>query len=118
MKKTKLVIFKIHGEAKEQIDGDEISTYQVEAMKTNLAIMHCVAYDDVEVDIQDCEVPEFSMTAAIDQNGRLISRIDNPYCSWKVVSGVRPAMDIRHDELLDEFIELLNQKDCKAFIFI
>lgn len=117
MKKTKLVIFKVLGEAKEQIDGDDINLDQVEIMKTNLAFMHGVSYDDVEVDFKDSYVPDIASDLIVREDGLFMFR-PNPHAIFRAVEGIRPAFDLNHAELEEEFLTLLSKKDyCKAFIF-
>lgn len=116
MKKTKLVIFKVNGEPKEQIDGNDITIDQVDIMKTNIAIMHGVSFDEVDVDIQDDFLPEISSELIVRADGLFMFR-PNPHAIFKPVQGVRPALDLNHPELEDEFLDLVNKRDCKAFIF-
>jgi hypothetical protein len=116
MKKSKTIIFKIHGRSIEEIDGDDITIDQAEKMKTNLAIMHCVSYDDVEVDTQDIFTPEISS---------LVVRADGTFMQYKhgipnpiLVKGISPSMDIYQEELFDEFLGLISKGDIdKAIIF-
>lgn len=116
MKKSKTIIFKIHGRSIEEIDGDDITIDQAETMKTNLAIMHCVSYDDVEIDTKDIYVPELS---------QLIVRADGTFMQYKngipnpvIVTGVSPSMDIHHEDLFYEWLGLISAGDIdKAIIF-
>lgn len=122
MKKAKLVIFLVMGKPVEQIDGNDITIDETEKMKTNIAIMHNVAYDDVDIDFKDIDSPDVSYTVAIgnhgDWTGKLLFRADNPYASWRVVEGIRPAYDLTHPELFDEWLSLLSQGEIsKAIIF-
>lgn len=57
--KSKLVIFLVRGKQVEEIDGD-VEIGVVESIKTNLAIIHHVSYDEIEIDTKDVEVREFS----------------------------------------------------------
>jgi hypothetical protein len=117
MKKSKTIIFKIHGRAIEEIDGDDITLDQAETMKTNLAIMHCVSYDDVEVDTKDIFSPELS-DCFVRDNGCLMCQPKgklNPF----FVTGMRPSYDISHEELFYEWLGLITDgKICEAIIFI
>jgi len=122
MKKAKLVIFLVQGRPVEQIDGNDITIDETEKMKINIAIMHNVAYDDVEIDFKDIDALDISYTSAIgnsgDWTGKLIFRADNPYASWRIVEGVRPSFDITHDELFDEWLSLLSKGEIsKAITF-
>ena len=118
MKRSKLVIFKVHGKVIEEIEANEITLDQVEIMKTQIAIMHGVGYDDVEVDVPDIEVPDCSATTAINENGKLVFRPDNPYASFREINGLSPALDISKHDLFDEFLELLGKNKLdEAIVF-
>ena len=118
MKKIKLVIFKIHGKPVEHIDGNDITIDEADIMKTNLAIMYGVAYSDVDIDFKDDEVQDVSHTSGINELGKLTFRADNPYASWKLVEGVKPALDIEKEELFYEFLDLIRNKEFnKAITF-
>ena len=116
MKHTKLIIFKVNGEPKEQIDGNDITIDQVDIMKTNIAIMHGVSFDEVDVDIQDEYVPEIASNLIVRADGLFMFR-PNEHAIFRPAEGVRPAFDLSQPELEDEFLDLVNKRDCKAFIF-
>lgn len=116
MKKTKLVIFKVHGKPVEEIEGDCITLDQMDIMKSQIAIMHGVSYDDVDIDTSDMMMPEFSATACVTDSGDLLFRSNSPYASWRFGDGVTPALDITKDELFDEFLFLLNEKEFEEAI--
>jgi hypothetical protein len=116
MKHTKLIIFKVNGEPKEQIDGNDITIDQMDIMKTNIAIMHGVSFDEVDIDIQDDYIPEISSNLIVREDGLFMFR-PNQYAIFKPVEGVRPALDLNHPELFEEFLDLLSKNSCEAFIF-
>jgi hypothetical protein len=116
MNKNKLVIFLVNGKQVEEIEGHEIDINGVERMKTNIAIMHGVSYEDVEVDTKDICTPELSS---------LIVRADGTFMQYKngipnpvLVRGVSPSMDIHHEELFYEWLGLISAGDIdNAIIF-
>ena len=116
MNKNKLVIFRVNGKAVEEIEGTDIDLNGVENMKTNIAIMHGVRYDDVEVDTKDIYTPELS-DCFVRDNGALMYQSkgkSNPV----FVSGLRPSHDINHEELFHEWLGLIvDGKICEAIIF-
>jgi len=72
MKRTKLVIFSVHGKEVEQIEGHDISLKQVEDMKCAIAFMNGVSFDDVEFEARDIYVverQELSLTCSISTGG-------------------------------------------------
>ena len=100
----------MNGKPVEEIDGDDINLKGVENMKTNIAIMHGVTYDEVEVDTKDIASPEFAGDLIIHSDGSLMYK-PNQYAHYIYVSGVRPALDIKHEELFYEFLDLIHKKD-------
>jgi len=117
MKKTKLVTFSIKGKVIEQIEGDFIDLYGVESMKTNLAIIHNVSYDDVELDYKDIFKPELSLSLLVNGLGTLMFK-SNEFAAFSPVESVRPSMDINNEDLCLEFLDLIRKKDYdNALIF-
>jgi hypothetical protein len=85
-------------------------------MKTNIAIMHGVSYDDVEVDTKDIYTPELSDCFVRDGGGLMCQPKgrSNPF----FVTGISPSMDITHEELFYEWLGLISAGDIdKAIIF-
>ena len=118
MKKIKVVLFKIQKKVLETIEADDINLHQVECMKTNLAIMHGVSFDDVEVDTEEIYVPEIAEFLTVDCNGKLLFRA-NERAIFVQASGLTPAMDINKEDLYYEFLDLLQKKEYdNAIIFI
>lgn len=118
MKKSKLIIFLVNGKPVETIDGDEITLDGTQQMKTNIAIMHGVSYDEVEVDTEDVMVMDISNTAAINRIGVLLFRADKSCIFWKTVNGIKPAFDIGYDEQLNDWLSLLSSGNVdNAIIF-
>lgn len=117
MKKNKLVIFIVNGKAVEQMEGSEVDILTVESIKTNIAILHGVSYDEVEVDTQDVESPELSLNLEVFPDGSLMHR-KNQYAQLTSVNGLSPALDISHEKLFHEFLDLITKKDYdNAIIF-
>lgn len=118
MKKTKLIIFLVNGKPVEEIDGDDITLDGTMQMKTNIAIMHGVSFDEVEVDTKDIEVQYLSQTAVVNRIGALLFRANSNTMHWKTVTGIRPAFDLSHSELFNEWLYLISKNDIeKAIIF-
>ncbi|MCC6447271.1 MAG: hypothetical protein IT215_01115 [Chitinophagaceae bacterium] len=116
--KSKLYIFLVNGKPVEQIDGKEICHDELVQLKSGLACIHNVPFDEIEVDSQDIIEPEVSRTLFVTDNG-LQFRADNPYASLRSVDSPVPSLDIRQSDLFDEFLELILQKDIdNAITFI
>jgi len=117
MKKSKLVTFSVRGKAVEQIEGDGIDLDGVECMKTSLAIIHGVSFEEVEVVSKDVFEPELSPFLTVNDEGVLLFKANN-LAVFVPVRSVRPAMDINHEELFYEFLDLIQKKDFNgALIF-
>lgn len=109
MIQNKLILFIVHGKIVEEIEGSEIDHNGVENMKTNLAIMHGVSFDDVEMDTKDIHIPELSELFVRDDGALMWKKkfLTHPV----YVDRVRPAMDVNHEELFLEFLDLIAKKD-------
>ena len=118
MKKSKLISFIVRGKAVEQIGGDEIDLDEVENMKIRLAFIHGVSFDEVEFEAQDVLEPELSTSLAVNEQGELVFKA-NQYAIFMPVGSIRPALDISHESLFLEFLDLLAKRDFdNALIFI
>lgn len=116
MKKTKIVKFIINGNEVETIDGDEVTIDEVEKLKSALAAKHGIDYSTIEVNVEDGEVPELSDMFVRYDNSLMWQPKHRTYPVF--VTGVRPAMDIHHEELFLEFLDLIAKKEFdKALIF-
>lgn len=109
MKSNKLIIFLVNGNPVEEIEGDEIDFNGVENMKTNLAIIHGVAYDEVEVDTKDIETQELSDCFVRFGGGLMYHPKRNTYPIY--VQLPVPAMDISEEEKFYNFLDLIVKGD-------
>jgi hypothetical protein len=118
MNKTKLILFKVQDKVVEKIEGNEVTIEEVESIKSSIAVIHGVSFDDIDIDTEDIYLPELSKTWIVRDDGMLMAKVDNPYASFREVTGLRPALDITKPELFGEFLELIFQeKFCEAITF-
>ena len=116
MKKSKLILFKVNGETVEQIEAHLIDVNSLEHFKSAISASYKVPFDEIEIDTEDIEVPEISEGLFVRAFGGLMCNRKNGNPIF--VTGIIPAMDIAHDELFHEFLDLITKKEFdKALIF-
>lgn len=111
MKKSILILFVINGKTIEQIDDRDIDINGIEVFKSAIAASHKVPYNDIEVETREIEIHECTGNWIVREDGVLMAKVPNPYASFLKVEGLRPALDINKEELMEEYLELISQKD-------
>lgn len=96
----KLAIFKVNGQAVEQIEGDNVNLDEIETIKTCLSVKHGVSYNDIEVDVKDVFEPELSQNCIVTDVG-LMYRVDRPYAMFVKVEGLKRSI-----KKTDDFLEV------------
>ena len=115
MKKDTIYIFKIQDKEVERVDWD-INADDVDLIKGCLAYTQGV--DDIEFEKIDIYEPELSSLFVRGSDGSLMKTQSLPYSNPRYISGVQPALDINHEELFYEFLDLISKKDIdNALIF-
>lgn len=118
MNKTKLILFKVHDKIVEQIEGDDVTITEVESIKSSIAVIHGVSFDDVDIDTKDIYKPELSKTWIVRDDGLLMAKVDNPYATFREVTGLRFAYDVTKPELFEEALQLISDgKFCEVITF-
>ena len=117
MKTKKIVWFIVQGIPVEQLEATETNINDVEFLKTQLAAVHGVAYEDVEAITKDVVENELSETLIINPDGVLMKK-GRANSFFVPVNSVRPAMDTTKEELFMEFLDLIfNNNIDNAIIF-
>jgi hypothetical protein len=117
MKTKKVIFFVIDNHSVEELEADEANISDVVTLKTQLAAAHGVSFDDVEAIAKDVLVPELSEALSVREDGVMVRR-GRPNSFFIPVNGVRPAMDISHEELFYEFLDHITKKEFdNALIF-
>lgn len=115
MKKEIVYIFKINNKEIERVDWD-MSTDEVDLIKGCLAITQGADIEDIDLEKLEVYKPEFG-DSFVRNDGSLMYK--RSYSASPIyVRGVQPALDINHEELFDEFLDLIHKKDIdNAIIF-
>lgn len=117
MKATKQVTFEINGTPVEVVeDAAELTIEDIEKTKTALAAKYGIDFHKIDVITKDNEVQELS-DCFLRTDGSLLW-LPKHKTYPIVVQGISPAMDITHEELCEEFLDLITKKEFdKAIIF-
>jgi hypothetical protein len=99
MKTTKVIQFKIHGKVLEELEG-EATIDVIEEIKTSLAFIHSVGFDDVEVIAEDVIERELS-DLQVNSMGKLVL-VTNVFGIVSEVHGVKAKVNLRSNKGLDE----------------
>jgi hypothetical protein len=119
MKQSKLLIFSVHGKPVEEFpEAENISLTMIDNIKTSVAIMHGVSYDDVDVVTKDVFIPEKSESCFVSGTAGTLMFRANENAYFVPVNGISPAMDITKEELFYEFLDHITKQEIdKAIIF-
>ena len=115
MKKETFYIFKINNKEVERVDWD-INTDDVEFIKGCLTNTHGVNFDEIDFEKVEIYNPELGDCFVRSDGSLMYKRTVNS--SPIYVRGVQPALDINHEELFYQFLDLITKKDIdNALIF-
>ena len=105
--KERIFIFKHKDQELERVDWD-IQISDIEIIKSCLAFTKNINYDDIEMDTIEVYKPELSnLFVRADKALMYRNRADSSI----YITGLQPAMDISHEELFYEFLDLITKKD-------
>lgn len=74
MKTKKVIFFVIDNHSVEELEADETNISDVISLKSSLAVVHGVTFDDVEAITKDVLVPELSETLSVREDGVMVRR--------------------------------------------
>lgn len=96
----------------EEIDATDVTINEVEGIKCSLAIIHTVNYHEIEVNktTKSENEPAKSDSVFICSNGLLMLR-PAPNAFFKAITGISPDKDINHEEILNEWLDMIVKKD-------
>jgi len=116
MKKETFYIFKIKDIEVERVDWD-IDVNDVDIIKGCIAFIKGTDVDDIDMEKVEVFEPELS-DLFVREDGSLMKFQKFPYSNPRYIKGVSPALDINHEELFYEFLDLISKKDIdNAIIF-
>lgn len=118
MKEQSVYIFLIDKVPVESIAGKEFEDEnKLQEFKSNLAASRGIPVDEIELSIKSFALPDYGEHIFVRNDGAVMYRA-RPESNPKILTGIMPAMDIYHEELRDEFLELLAKKQFdSALIF-
>ncbi|HEY5392461.1 MAG TPA: hypothetical protein VIJ57_10125 [Hanamia sp.] len=104
----RIFIFKHKDQELERVDWD-IQMSDIDLIKSCLSFTRQINYDDIEMETIEIYSPVISEQMFVRSDGALMYR-NNSQCSNHVI-GFQPALDISHEELFHEFLDLIAKKD-------
>jgi len=108
MKKEIIYVFKINNTEVERVTWD-INTDDVDMIKGCLAYTKGVDVDDIDFEKIEIHNPELGDTF-VRADGSLMYK--RTYSASPIyVRGIQPALDINHEELFYQFLDLIHKKD-------
>lgn len=110
MKEQSFYIFLIDKVPVESIAGEEFENEnKLHEFKSNLAASRGIPVDEIELSIKSFALPEYGEQIFVRRDGAVMYRV-RPDSNPKILTGIMPALDIHHEELREEFLELLAKK--------
>jgi hypothetical protein len=109
MQEESYYIFLINNVAVDEISGKDLeSESKFLEFKSNLAASRGIPVDEIEVNIKSLVLPEYTDTF-VRYDGTLMYR-KRPEANPILLTGVFIKYDINHEELFDEFLDVLFKK--------
>lgn len=113
--KERNFIFKIQNKEIERVTWD-IAIDDIDIIKGCLALTHGINVEDIEMETIEIYKPELSEKLFIRPDGSLMCTLHANHLFY--VNGLQPSVDINHEELFYEFLDLITKKEFdKAITF-
>jgi len=104
----KVLIFKIEGKSVEIVDWD-CTIDEIELLKREVALIHSVKVEDIEIDVIEVFKPETSKTTFATAEG-LMFKAPNDYSMLRPVKGLvfMPEFGLRRSAVVDIILDKIN----------
>lgn len=110
MRTKKKLIFKIHGEVVESMDGMDIDIAELENLKITMAFAKNVSVHDIEVDTEDIQVKDLATNLTVGTEG-LFFKAKGDYSVFRVVDSITPTVNIKTEDGYHYFLDMIFAKD-------
>lgn len=112
----RIFIFKHKDQELERVDWD-IAICDIEVIKSCLAYTKGINYEDIDMETIEVYKPELTDRMFIRYDGSLMF-LHTPTSNPIYVNRPTASVDIYHEEMIDEFLDLISEDFDNAIIFV